>query len=592
MRPQVQDMPNPEYYVSQFRRADGNWQTSRYQDELEEQVPYGSETKIAERKPLLVVPVPGESPWVQRLHAAEAAASLPATPAPAPGGGTKRGRPDAPTKAGDDDVMSMSFLVSEATGQTDATDDMDSAASRARTEAGSATGCTAAAPFPAADIPAGACVVFVYDEVDVKLNDVIEVVGILSRVPELAAAHLTANNENADGNTAHPTPMTMLEEEALETQLPTSKAPRLHALLVAKETAAYPAACKNAAAATPAVLAEGRARALGFLSMVLGGDDLAAEFLLLQLVSRVHLRSTDAGALGTLPVNLTSCPSAMTSAPSSSPAPTANLKEGLSPLGAAIAAALEALAPRCQALALSVDRLNSGPWWPRRPAEEGCRLSTGPLQLAPCTQVLLDETAMQAGTLSEVGMHNLAALQDLMRSQKVGYDFEFFALEQPADAPVTILSTARTLLKGTGEVEVRLQPAAPPASGAAAVEAAAAAADLGPARTYLAAARALEFSIPEEVGCQVERELAQAKHIDSKNVTQETFHRWLNVSLGVWVWVRIGGLGMKYAVLTRGSCCGAGWRKGRNKLCMGEVGWLSVAAALAVVGCFQHIWPK
>lgn len=42
-----------------------------------------------------------------------------------------------------------------------------------------------------------------------------------------------------------------------------------------------------APAALPAAqVAEARARALGFLSQVLGGDDIAAEYLLLQLVGR------------------------------------------------------------------------------------------------------------------------------------------------------------------------------------------------------------------------------------------------------------------------------------------------------------------
>jgi hypothetical protein len=40
------------------------------------------------------------------------------------------------------------------------------------------------------------------------------------------------------------------------------------------------------APAAPVDVAEARARVLGFLSQVLGGDDLAAEFLLLQLLGR------------------------------------------------------------------------------------------------------------------------------------------------------------------------------------------------------------------------------------------------------------------------------------------------------------------
>jgi hypothetical protein len=559
-------MPNPEYYVGEFRRADGSWQSSRYQDELDAALPEGAETRFAERRPLLLVPVPGETAWVREAQAAEAAASLPAAAAAAAaaaGGGAKRGRDAgaegmAAADADDADAVSMSMLEGDASGQADAAlDDGDSAATRQRLGAEAGGGAAAAD-----DIPAGAVMVYVsciscpepvivshpaashtvgsasssprinpaqtpvaprcpfqvYDDCDVKLNEVIEVLGVLSRVPELAAAHLAASGASASEPAA--LPLSLLEEEALASHLPTSRVPRLHALLLAPETSPLPPAAAAAFAAAP------RACALGFLSVVLGGDDLAAEFLLLQLVSRVHVRTKDAGALGTLPLNLTGCPAA---APGG-----AGVKEGLSPFGAAAAAAVAALVPRAAALPLSVPALNAGPWWPRR-ARDDARLASGPLQLAPGTQLLLDEAAMQAGALSETGLRNLSALQDVMRAQKVAYDFEFFALDQPADAPVTVLSAGRTLLKGCGEVELRLAPVTAPATGAAAVEAAAAAAGLGPARAHLAAARALEFSIPEAVGARVEAEMAEAKQRDAKGVTQETFHRWLNVSASGWL---------------------------------------------------------
>lgn len=105
-------------------------------------------------------------------------------------------------------------------------------------------------------------------------------------------------------------------EDVLSSHLPTSRVPRLHALLAATQrdpyappfaspaalagpTAPTPAAAPAPASSVPAAgggaavpalekgaLKEARARAVGFLSTVLGGDDLAAEYLLLQLVSR------------------------------------------------------------------------------------------------------------------------------------------------------------------------------------------------------------------------------------------------------------------------------------------------------------------
>lgn len=48
-----------------------------------------------------------------------------------------------------------------------------------------------------------------------------------------------------------------------------------------------------------------------------------------------------------------------------------------------------------------------------------------------------------------------------MTRQRVAYDFEYFALDQPADAPVTVLSLGRSLLKDGVAVTLPLRPTAP-----------------------------------------------------------------------------------------------------------------------------------
>lgn len=55
----------------------------------------------------------------------------------------------------------------------------------------------------------------------------------------------------------------------------------------------------------------------------------------------------------------------------------------------------------------------------------------------------------------------MQALQTLVAAQKVAYDFEFFALDQPADAPVTVLSLGRSLLKDCIDLTLPLRPTAP-----------------------------------------------------------------------------------------------------------------------------------
>ena len=179
----------------------------------------------------------------------------------------------------------------------------------------------------------------------------------------------------------------------------------------------------------------GRPTLLSF--QVLGGDDLAAEYLLLQLVgrcgcsvgaacvwsagdsccwpalgdscsvqqpadccassafaclpacllSRVHHR-TPQSTVGVMSLNLVAEPNTAAAAAAAPPAGAQQAQQAqqLSPLGAAVAAALEALAPRCRTLPLSIDALNRRPWWPRRD-QNSQRLISGPLQLAHNTQV-------------------------------------------------------------------------------------------------------------------------------------------------------------------------------------------------------------
>ena len=98
------------------------------------------------------------------------------------------------------------------------------------------------------------------------LNEVVTVIGTLSTLPELAASEFAGEAE--DLIAAHP---------------PTSRCPRVHAISVATAGEAGPA---GTALETPALVEQARAGLLAFLRRCLGGDSLAAEYLLLQLVGR------------------------------------------------------------------------------------------------------------------------------------------------------------------------------------------------------------------------------------------------------------------------------------------------------------------
>lgn len=122
---------------------------------------------------------------------------------------------------------------------------------------------------------------------------------------------------------------------------------------------------------------------------------------------------------------------------------------------------------------LSVGALNSGPWVPAKDYDSES-LKPARLQLSPGTILLLDETAMEPGTLQAQGslferclvcvsvclsvlcltldgpiegLENLAALKQVMRTQELHYDFKYHKVPFHTDLSVLCLSEGRSLLQ-------------------------------------------------------------------------------------------------------------------------------------------------
>ena len=83
-------------------------------------------------------------------------------------------------------------------------------------------------------------------------------------------------------------------------------------------------------------------------------------------------------------------------------------------------------------LPLSLSVMNSWKFSPRKDYSAN-RLVAGALQLAAGTHLLVDETALEPGRLSEVGVRNLAALGHVVQRQTVEYDFQFHTTEFECD---------------------------------------------------------------------------------------------------------------------------------------------------------------
>jgi len=280
----------------------------------------------------------------------------------------------------------------------------------------------------------------------VKLNEVVEFIGVLEADPSADFNAQAARDGAAFG---------MSESELAALCPPSSRVPRLHCLLhrrlsatdevleyaaakadvgggqsddglistsaaahcslstagaagsvtsAAALTAASPTAGDLAPAATGGTLPRGRALALGALTTALGGDELAAEYVLLVACAKVVAR-VDGLPLGCLPLHLSLPASDGGVNESISPANMRDDDDGgfegsltsardsndKDPIVEALAKCVANLWPRCRWLALTEEKLRSDGLLPRKDYATN-RLQTSPLQLAAHTVLVVDET--------------------------------------------------------------------------------------------------------------------------------------------------------------------------------------------------------
>jgi hypothetical protein len=608
-RGMVQDMFDPEYFVSTFVEVCGRTGAKRaasakYSDTLQpsggctaEADPHGRAQKIDGRLPLYCVAVPGEAAW--------------AAPAPTavPAGAKKVGKVKRALAQGEEEVgdVSMAAVASSPSAAAGAVAGAEDGASKrvhfAGGTAAPAEPTTTAASFPCAGGLAGGsapleCILKVYDMEEAleaarsedaaaaagetlaaaggggagaaaalpsrrrfvpKLHDAVEVIGVLSIPPPTA-------EDAAGGGADDAMEMDAMEQAEFDAHNPpNSRVPRVHCLAlrrlpgpfdaglaataaamgVGAAALAAPGAPPMAAPMAAPAAAAGLLEARGALLRVLGacellrGDELAAEYLLLHLLSAVRARPHGDAAppIGHFPLNLSLPPPLGATAQQDS-------ADGAAGEAAAAAAAraaaqqlhglLAELLPRVVPLPLTIDFLNrSAPMAPKKDYGAN-RLVPSPalLQLPPRTQLLVDETALAAGQLSARGVRNLQAVAHLATWQQLKLDFTYHEAAVPLDVPTLSVSRGKAMLPTL--LRVPLQPARAAAAdgGAAALRAAmGGAAPLADAlRKYLAVAQAVAaFEIPDAVTKVVENDFV-AERARNRELKAEDFNNWLTVA--------------------------------------------------------------
>ncbi|XP_050158529.1 mini-chromosome maintenance complex-binding protein-like isoform X3 [Malus sylvestris] len=353
------------------------------------------------------------------------------------------------------------------------------------------------------------CLIKIYDcpESDLKLNEVFEFVGVFTFDSEFKEDK-DVSDDFTNG----------FSEDVL-VHLPPNKVPRLHCFIHRKLAVHDFLPCSPTIEPKPNVVKEIRESFLRHLTAVLGNDGIAANFMLLHLMSMVYSR-VETVAVGKLSLNLT-CLS----------------KESAPVFGTRIGRALKNLLPFTQCISVTVDYLNTASLAPRKDYETS-RLITGALQLAEGSHMIFDETRLEAGILNSVGVENARLLKTLIELQKVEYDFKFYKLDMPADIQILVLSEGKSNIL-LADVVLPFHP-----SSVASVDITAEALEAW--RWYLATLRSLPHSIEPEIQklmslsetLQVmENDLVEARQEDRTLGTQDfsrllTMGRLMSMSFG------------------------------------------------------------
>uniref|UniRef100_A0A8C6VNC9 Mini-chromosome maintenance complex-binding protein n=1 Tax=Naja naja TaxID=35670 RepID=A0A8C6VNC9_NAJNA len=371
--------------------------------------------------------------------------------------------------------------------------------------------------FPLPGEKGPACLVKIYENGDsFKVNDILEVYGILSVDPVLNLLN-NEERENSSSPVESMDCMDTVEEQRVHSP-PASLVPRIHVILAQKLQHINPLlpACLNEEESKSFVssfmseLSPVRAELLGFLSHAFLGDSLAAEYVILHLISTVYARR-DVLPLGKFTLNLSGCPRN-------------------SVFTEHVYRIIQQLVPASYRLQMTIENMNSLKFNPHKDYTAN-RLVSGILQLANSTSFVIDETLLEQGQLDTKGVHNVKALGHLITWQKVDYDFSYHQMEFPCNINVLITSEGRSLLPS--DCQVHLQPELLPPNMEEHMNSLLTAvlpSILNKFRIYLSLLRLLDYSISDEVTKAVEDDFVEMRKNDPESITADDLHRTLLVA--------------------------------------------------------------
>lgn len=504
----VQDMFDPEYYLAVYETVNKSDNSSTMQcgmycdiiscPEHFEPMLESTRNVTKERQTFYCVPIPGETEWAKKKYAGENVSS-----------GLQAHEETVRECTG----IKRSFdeEVDQGTpGIAASNNPRDEEAKKARYGGTAGSSNMPSVPsgtdlnFPLPNERGPACMVHVYDqESTFKVNDMVEFVGILSVDPGLAIFP-DQHMEDATDSDGLITP----EEQAVH-HPPPSLVPRLHCLTYRSLTHSNPCVPFNIKGESSmqqlmGQLAEVRGELLSLLTQVAYGDCLAAEYLLLHLVSSVY-NWTGITPFGKFALNVSGCSQSFPQE---------------------VRKVFEYLVPKCHFLSMTLNNMNTLNFVPKKDYTAN-RLRSGILQLPDSSNLILDETALEAGQLNENGVNNVTALGHVISWQKLEYDFNFYKAEFTTNLLVLILSEGKSLLPSDCHVVLRQHSAPQPAER---VLSRISPDTMERMRAFLGVARLAEYSLSSEMQDVLQDDFVKSRQQDRRNMTAEDFHQLLLMS--------------------------------------------------------------
>ena len=170
---------------------------------------------------------------------------------------------------------------------------------------------------------------------------------------------------------------------------------------------------------------------LAIFKLILKGDTLSSNYLLLNLLAQVNQRTPEGMALGQLCINISGVNSEQ---------------------AAQISAILKLILPLQLSMKITTDSLSEMRFQPSKNYDTNM-MEPGLFQMLDGTNIICDETHMTEGKVEKNGVANIRALAELIEDQKVVYDFQYMHQDFPISASVLIMSsTSRSMFKNAIEV--------------------------------------------------------------------------------------------------------------------------------------------